>query len=725
MKIPKTTGIYALAASLMYAQSTLPGGIRKMSSIEGITEYRLDNGLTVLLFPDPAKQTITVNMTYLVGSRHEGYGETGMAHLLEHMLFRGTPTHPKIQEEFRTYGASVNGSTDTDRTNYFETFPGTDENLRWALGLEADRMLNSNVSRQDLDQEMTVVRNEFESGENSPMRVLFQRTMAAAFDWHNYGKSTIGARSDIENVPVERLRAFYKKYYQPDNAVLVIAGQIDEAKTLGMIAETLGKLEKPTRVLDRTYTVEPDQDGERTVTVRRVGDIQAINVLYHTPDAANPDQPALEILSQILGSTPAGRLHKALVETKMAVAVRGAAETGREPGVLMLGATVNKDGDLKSVRDTLLRVTNNVVTEPPTKEEVERAKNAQLTMMDRMLTDSGRLGLFLSESIASGDWRLIFRLREDIRKVQPDDVLRVAKAYLKEDNRTVGMFIPVAKPDRAQIPPATDISAALKNFKIDTQVAAGEVFEATPENIEKRIVRSKLPSGMTLQLLSKKTRGNTVNAVVTFRFGDAGNTRGKRTIAAITGSMLMRGTTQHTRQQLRDELDKLRARMMVTGGATSAIASIETTRENLPKALKLAAEVLTSPSFPSNEYEQIKQAMLSGAEQRRSEPAAVAAMELNRHMFPYPDGDVRRTLTPDEEIAEIKAATLEQAKQFFREFYGASNGNVTVVGDHDVQEIQTLAASLFGASKSASHYQRLTSSYTTAAAIDRKLETPG
>src|SRR3954453_3820660 len=353
MKIPKTTGMYALAASLMYGQSTLPGGIRKMSSIEGITEYRLENGLTVLLFPDPAKQTITVNMTYLVGSRHEGYGETGMAHLLEHMLFRGTPTHPKIQEEFRKYGASVNGSTDNDRTNYFETFPGSDENLRWALGLEADRMLNSNVSRQDLDQEMTVVRNEFESGENSPMRVLFQRTMSAAFDWHNYGKATIGARSDIENVPVERLRAFYKKYYQPDNAVLVVAGQIDEAKTLTMIAETLGKLEKPTRVLERTYTVEPDQDGERTVTVRRVGDIQAINVAYHTPDAANPDQPALDILSQILGSTPAGRLHKALVETKMAVSVRGASESGREPGVLMLGATVTKDGDLKSVRDTL------------------------------------------------------------------------------------------------------------------------------------------------------------------------------------------------------------------------------------------------------------------------------------------------------------------------------------------------------------------------------------
>ena len=204
----------------------------KVTSVEGITEYRLANGLRVLLFPDPTKPTITVNITYLVGSRHENYGETGMAHLLEHLLFKGTPNHPNIPQELTAHGARPNGSTWFDRTNYFETFPATDENLKWALDLEADRMVNSFIAKKDLDSEMTVVRNEFEMGENDPASILQERVLSTAYLWHNYGKSTIGARADIENVPIDRLQAFYRTYYQPDNAVLLVAGKFDEAKTL-------------------------------------------------------------------------------------------------------------------------------------------------------------------------------------------------------------------------------------------------------------------------------------------------------------------------------------------------------------------------------------------------------------------------------------------------------------------------------------------------------------
>jgi zinc protease len=217
-------------------QKELPAP-KKITSVEGITEYQLDNGLRVLLFPDESKQTITVNITYLVGSKHENYGETGMAHLLEHLVFKGTPKHPNIPQELTERGARPNGTTWTDRTNYFETFNATEDNLRWALDLESDRMVNSFIAKEDLDSEMTVVRNEFESGENSPFRVLMQRTMSAAYDWHNYGKSTIGARSDIENVDIDRLQAFYKKYYQHDNAVLVVAGKFDEEKTLALVNE--------------------------------------------------------------------------------------------------------------------------------------------------------------------------------------------------------------------------------------------------------------------------------------------------------------------------------------------------------------------------------------------------------------------------------------------------------------------------------------------------------
>src|SRR5205809_7871535 len=283
--------------------------VEKITSVEGITEYRLQsNGLRILLFPDLSKPTITVNVIYLVGSRHEDYGETGMAHLLEHLLFKGSKNHPNVPKELQDHGSRPNGTTWFDRTNYFETFQASDANLEWAVDLEADRMVNSFVAKKDLDSEMTVVRNEFESGENSPMEVLEERVLSTAYLWHNYGKSTIGARSDIENVPIERLQAFYRNYYQPDNAVLTIAGKFNEQKTLALVDKYFSPVPQPARRLEKVYTVEPPQEGERTVTLRRAGDTQLVEALYHVPAISHPDYAAVSILMQVLGSSPAGRL---------------------------------------------------------------------------------------------------------------------------------------------------------------------------------------------------------------------------------------------------------------------------------------------------------------------------------------------------------------------------------------------------------------------------------
>src|SRR5947209_5546345 len=242
LKLAFSVLVITLALAIAANAQTLPQGVQKKASVGGITEYAFPNGLRVLLFPDSSNPKITVNMTYLVGSRHEGYGETGMAHLLEHMNFIQTTNGRQIKKEIVDHGAQWNGTTSYDRTNYFETVTAGDDNLKWALGLEADRMVNMKMEKALLDTEMTVVRNEFERGENNPQRVLEERVVATAYLWHNYGKSTIGSREDIEKVPIDRLAAFYRKFYQPDNAVLVIAGQFSEARALGYVAETLGKI---------------------------------------------------------------------------------------------------------------------------------------------------------------------------------------------------------------------------------------------------------------------------------------------------------------------------------------------------------------------------------------------------------------------------------------------------------------------------------------------------
>jgi len=720
-------GVVALAstciAALGQSAPALPQGVTRAASVEGITEYRLPNGLRVLLFPDQSKQTITVNVTYLVGSKHENYGETGMAHLLEHMVFKGTPNHKNIPEELTAHGTRPNGSTWYDRTNYYETFAATDENLKWALDLEADRMINSFIAKKDLDSEMTVVRNEFEMGENDPFSVLSERVFSTAYLWHNYGKSTIGARADIENVPIDRLQAFYKRYYQPDNAVLLVAGKVDEAKTLALINEYFAKLPKPDRVLPKIYTEEPTQDGERAVTVRRVGDVQMVLAAYHVPGSSHPDAAAASVLMGILADQPSGRLHKALVETKKAAAVFNFPFIFGEPSLLIVGAQLRQEQSLDDVRNVLLEITEQITKTPVTKEEVERARANLIKDIELKLNSSEEVGLEMSEWIGYGDWRLLFINRDRLRKLTVEDVQRVASTYLKQSNRTLGQFIPTPKPERADIPANPDVLALVKDYKGDAKVAEGEAFDPTPANIESRTIRASA-SGIKYSLVPKKTRGATVVANLMLRFGDEKSLMNRATAADLAASMLTRGTAKHTRQQIKDEFDRLKARVNVGGGAAAANISIETTRENLPAVMKLVAEILREPSFPATEFDQLKQEELAGIEEQRSDPQSVAVIAMQRHMQPYPKGHVKYTATPDETIAELKAATLDDVKKFYTDFYGAGDGQLSVVGDFDEKEVAKLTNDLFGGWKSKMPYTRISDSFKDIAAVNQNFETP-
>lgn len=694
--------------------------IRNIASVEGITEYRLANGLKVLLFPDATQDTITVNMTYLVGSRHEGYGESGMAHLLEHMLFKGTPRHPEIKKEFQRYGARFNGSTSYDRTNYYETFAANGKNLDWALALEADRMVNSKVSKQDLDSEMTVVRNEFEAGENSPYGVLRERMAATAYLWHNYGRAIIGARSDIENVPIARLQAFYRNYYQPDNAVLLVSGRFDEAGALRLAERHFGKIPRPKRALAATYTAEPTQDGERSITLRRAGEVQLVGALYHLPPGSHADYPALDILITALAKVPGGRLHRALVETGKASQIYGGDRQQREAGYAYFGASLGKQMPLDPAREALIGTLESIAAVPVTDDEVERARTQLVNDIDLALTNPRDLGIALSEFIAIGDWRLFFLYRDRLREAKREDVQRVAARYFKTANRTLGIFTPTPQPDRAEIPPAPDVAALVRDYKGSAAVAAGEVFDPTPANIDARTMVRQLPGGMKLALLPKKTRGGTVLARLNLRWGDEQSKMGRSAACSLASSMLMRGTTKHTREQLRDEFDRLKASVSVGGEG----ASIETLRANLPAVLRLVAEVLREPAFPANEFEQLKRSLATSIEGQKSDPNAIAGLQLARHLNPYPPEHWLYTPTLDERMQRLQAVSVEDLQRCHSDFYGASHGELAVVGDFDAQEISGLAQDLFGGWNSPRSFARIAGNYHDAPAINRNLDTP-
>lgn len=711
--------VLAFVPGAFARETPLPPDTERTTSVEGITEYHLKNGLKVLLFPDVSKPTVTVNVTYLVGSRHENYGETGMAHLLEHLVFKGTPKFPAIDQEFNKRGMRSNGSTWLDRTNYFELFQAGDDNLKWAIEMEADRMVHSFIAKKDLDSEMTVVRNEYEQGENAPFSVLLKRMQSIAFDWHNYGNSTIGNRSDIENVKIENLQAFYRMYYQPDNAVLLVAGKFDEVQALAWIAQYFGAIPRPERTLPVLWTLEPTQDGERSFTVRRKGDIQIVAAAYKVPSGLHADADTIAFANFALADTPSGRLHKALVDSGKATQVVGFPLMGVNTGIHLFGAVVKKGEAVEPVRDEMVKIIEEFIKNPPTKEEIERARKSLANDFERTLNNHESIGVQLSEYIALGDWRLFFYSRDQLDHVTSDQVAQVAGRYYRRDNRILGLFLPEDNPQRAEIPATPSIADVLKEFKPKAATSTAEAFDPSPENIDQR-TKLEEAGGLRLALLSKKNRGETVNFTVHLHIGDEKSLFGKRSVASLTGDMLSRGTSKYTRTQLADEFDKLK----MSGGISGTGASFQTTRENLANAIRLVAHVMREPIFPESEFDQLKKQTITGIESQKSEPAARAKEALSKRFNIYPKGDWRYSATLDEAIEEVRAVTLKDLKQFHRAFYGVAKGEVAVVGDFDEKEIAGVIAEAYGNWKSLQPYQRIVSEHKDIAATAQSVETP-
>lgn len=673
----------------------------KAATVEGVTEYRYPNGARVLLLPDASRPTITVNMTVLVGSRHEGYGEAGMAHLLEHLVFKGTPTFPEVPKALRDHGASFNGTTNVDRTNYFETLPATDENLDFAIHMESDRLVNSFIKREDLMSEFTVVRNEFERGENSPQGVLSQRVQAVAYEWHNYGKSTIGNRSDIERVPINNLQDFYRKYYQPDNVVMIITGKFEEAKALEYTTKYLGSIPKPQRRLDPTYTEEPPQDGERSVVLRRVGSQGAINAVYHIPAAAHADWAPLSILASVLSEDKVGVLDQVLVETRLATSVGAFADNSHDPGLFSF-STEPAEGKLDKVNDLLLKTIDDIENVAIKSEEIERAKIRAKRRTEQTLSNAAAMAQALSSASALGDWRLYFLQRDRIAAVTPEDVNRVAKIYFKKHNRTVGMFIPADAPQRLSIPAVTSLVDMVKDYKGGAAGSAGESFDPSPENLDARTKRMEM-DGIKVAMIPKKNRGETVSFSMTLHYGNEDSLKGMNTAAGMLPTLMMAGTKKMDRQALREKMDALGVQISAGGGggrgrggrgggggggsAGQLSLSVTAKRESLVSGIELLGEILRDPAFVSDEFVLMKDRSAAGMTEMLNDPAALAGNKLARSLSLYEKGDVRYVPTTKESIEDVKNVSLDQVVDIYNKQLSAATVEIGIVGDFEPEKV--------------------------------------
>lgn len=677
------------------------------ASIAGITEYRLGNGLKVLLFPDNSQGAVTVNVTYLVGSRHENYGETGMAHLLEHMLFKGSKSHTNLVQEFAAHGAAINsasGTTTADRTNYSETIPASLVNLEWALHMEADRMVNSLIPKEALAGEMSIVRNEWERNESIPLVLVQKRAWRLAYDWHGYGRDPLGARSDVENVDLERLQAFYRTYYQPDNAVLLLAGKFDVDAALKAVINTLGRIPRPERKLSAPRTFEPPQDGERLITLHRSNGAPVLAAAYHIPAVAHPDSAAVEVLMQILAA-PQGRLHRALVATQQASGVGAFFLPQPQPGLLTFFSSVSNVDSLPGVQNVMFKTIEASAEQPPSIDEVEHARTFLINSQESVLRSPEQIGVFLSDWIAAGDWKLFFLQQDLIKTVTTADVQRVAARYFRPVNRTVAVLLPDEKPTCVEIPASPDVAQLLKGYTGNAAArSTGDSFDATPGAIESHLRRFDLPVGLKLAVLPRKTPNNTVTIAMTLHLGNAAQMKDRSIAAVMVLRMLLSGTALHTRQQIQDEFTASKTAVIVTGDTMSTRIVMQTTSDQLSHVLSLMNENLRQPAFPAEQFEQIKQQTMAALQAQRSLPDSAAVTAFRHATTAYGADDPRYAASLEETAAQMKSVTLDDVRSFHSDFYGASNSAVAVVGPVDPDAIHHLMLELFGSWKSPNPY---------------------
>ena len=665
----------------------LPAKVRLIQTVEGITEYKLSNGLRILLAPDATDQRVTINVTYMVGSRHEGYGETGMAHLLEHLIFKGSPKTPDPKVEFARRGFAFNGTTTHDRTNYFANFQSDQASVNWYLAWQADAMVNSFIARKDLDSEMTVVRNELERAESNPFIALGDRVRASAYIWHNYGKSVVGAKSDLESVDIVNLQNFYRRYYRPDNAIVLVAGKFDPEPTLAAAALSFGRLIAPGLAIPQTYTLDTAQDGERSVVLRKPSTSQALVAAYHLPPTLHPDIEPLVVLNQALAAPVSGRLSEKLRGSVNNVF--GVPTLRREASTLMMGADFGLSVDAANIQKLLIDTIEGVAAVPITQVEFERAKMTVNKNVTSIFANANSTAAFAVEAAVVGDWRSLFVTRDRLTQVTLEDVNRVAKKYLLASNRTTGLLVPTETPHRAPEPQLADAATYMQGFDLSAAGDVTETFDYTNINIQRLTLSSQLEQGIRLSVLKKPVRSDFVKLRMKLRFGSLDTLKDIGPASRMVNQLLMSGTPKYTREQIQEEITKLGVQINIQLFAGGGMVNMSAKKDQFAQAFDFTVHLLKESDFAVKNFYTTKNNWIKTAEGELKDKTAFANNAFSRYGNIYSADDPRYLPTTQEWLDKVKALTYEQVQEFHAKFYGAQSAIVTVVGPVDAQAIES------------------------------------
>ena len=668
---------FSLPSLTSPAQAAAPAvpGATFVREAEGVKEYKLANGLKVLLVENHAAPVVSVVIVYHVGSRNEAVGYTGSTHFLEHMMFRGTPTYNKtkdtqIAKTLQAQGASFNATTWLDRTNYFETLPK--DQLELALKLEADRMRNSFIADADRKLEMSVVRNELERGENNPSRVMLQNLFSNAFIQHPYHHPTIGWRSDVEGVPTERLKKFYQDFYYPNNATLIVVGDVDPAQALTKINASFGPIKRSPGPIPPVYTQEPPQQGERRFTIRRPGQYGIVNMGFHIPPMEHTDSAALDVLQAVMSQGVTSRLHQALVEKGLATSSNAWAAELRDPGLFVITTDLASGVKHEQAEAAMNTVLEELKKTPVSATELNKVKNQILADFAYSKHGTFELASSLSEFEATADWRYMVSYPQRIQAVTAADLQRVLSTYFVDSNRTTGWFIPEK---------ASEVNVNVHNLNYN-QVAS----QAAPASGAKGLLPvQRIGFGKTGKLIVQENHlDNTVAIQAAVMAGSINDPAGKAGLASLTAAMLERGTKKHDKLAMAQLLESMGSELNFGSSLERAQITGRTLSKNLDQTLELLYEMLKEPAFDKGEFDKLKKQTLDQMRQDLDNTDTLAGDALDKLLYPAGHPLNMDTAT---RIKQVEGLSLDDVKKFYAEHWGSNQMVLTVVGDVKTQAL--------------------------------------
>lgn len=663
-------------------------GFEFEKEVGGIKEFTMtSNGLTVLIKEDKTAPVATFMVTYRVGSVNEATGHTGATHLLEHLMFKGSKNYKngKADVILDSIGARTNATTWTDRTNYFGTLPSN--HLETIIKIEADRMRGAIIVEEDRQSEMTVVRNEFERGENSPQRVLDQHIWSMAFQAHPYHHSTIGWKSDIENMPIEKLKEFYDIYYWPNNATVSIVGDVDTKEGLALVKKYFGKIRRSKHEIPTVYTTEPEQEGQRRVVLNRAGQQGVVGVAFKSPPAADKDMAPMIVLGQILDSGKNSRFYKQITDKGLVTSISASPSKFKYEGLFEIYASLTPGTKHEKVEELILEVLEEVKDSGVKEKELQKAKTKLIT--SRLFSQDGSYAIAsgLNEAIASGDWTLYTSYEEKIKKVTLADIKRVANKYLVTQKSTVGYFIPEVSTGGGLLKGAS----AHRHHNGPYYFKKEEDLKEAGGFFQKGVEFSEPTEGVFLYTLKRGKGVVTLNGSM---LGGYNYAEQKQQVPSLVVSMLDQGTTNKTKFQISDELESVGARLDFGSGPSRVSFSAKFLSKDTDRVLGLMAEQLQSPSFNEEEFKKVK---------KRREASLKRAKESTWNnafddflLSVYGDKHQNTPTDPEKAIKELDKIDIEDLKAFHKKNYGRGSMFIVAVGDVSHESLSKKIKKEFG-----------------------------